>query len=308
MSWIKKFYVYKIIFVFYKIILSSFFLGLSKIRYFFGKELYRSSRVTTVRKSEGGIFNLYKGKRPDYKVLEGSFDSAVLSLYKNMIGNGWVVVDVGANIGLHTVCMSKLVGDNGKVYSVEPVDYNLIKLNANLHLNNCQNVSVIDCVIGNNVKDEVTIYKVKEKDGRLDNSSVANNINIKKLRDNGVIEEVQVKQITIDSLASFSGEKINLIKIDVVGYEIEALKGALETIKTHRPILIIEVNPKRLLDLSVDISEYTSIICNYYDCYEILNPNIYEDNFSLEPLLKFEEKKISSDVLCIPKIKIDIFD
>jgi len=200
--------------------------------------------------------------------------------------------------------MSKLVGDKGAVYSIEPIDYNLKKLNVNLLLNKCKNVSVLDCVVGKVNKDRIKIYKVKEEEDRLDNSSVADNINIKNLRLQGSIEEIEVKQITIDSLSSLINKKIDLIKIDVEGYEIEVLKGALKTIKSQRPILIIEVNPKRLLDLSVDVYEYTNIICDYYDCYEILNPNTYEDNFSLEPLSKFEDKEISSDVLCIPKVDI----
>lgn len=278
---------------------------MSYSRFKLGKELYKLERITRVVNNNNSIFNLYDGKRPDTKVLEGTFDRAVLDLYNNMVGEGWVVVDIGSNIGLHTVHLSKLVGNNGHVYSVEPIDYNLVKLNTNLWLNNCKNVSILDCVVGDSEKKNVFINKVKVGSERLDNSSVSNNQNIRNLKSEGLIEETFVRQISIDSLSAQISNKINLIKIDVEGYEINVLKGAIKTIRSQKPILILEINPKRLKDLSVELEEYSEMICEFYDCYEVLNPNTYENFYSLEPLVRFEDKIISSDVICIPKAKFN---
>ena len=60
-----------------------------------------------------------------------------------IIRPGDVVADVGASIGFFTVLMSKLVGPNGMVYSFEPDERNLPRLQENLDLNKCDNVTVV---------------------------------------------------------------------------------------------------------------------------------------------------------------------
>jgi FkbM family methyltransferase len=64
-------------------------------------------------------------------------------LFERLLGEGDTVYDVGANVGIHTLLFSRLVGPKGKVYAFEPFPQNLDRLRANLDLNKIENVEVI---------------------------------------------------------------------------------------------------------------------------------------------------------------------
>lgn len=292
----------------YLISLSNLRFVVTQLRNRLAKELYVSNRLTKTQVTKIGLLNLYKGKRPDYKVIDGHFDQAVLELYKEMIPEGSTVIDVGANVGFHSVLLSKIVGRHGSVLAIEPVDYNLKKLNTNIYLNGCVNVKLVKCLVGSKKRNSVKLFQVTEDQSRLDNSSVLENLNIKKLQAEGGVEEVEVTQTTLDYIYSKIQKPIKLIKVDVEGYELEVLKGAKKTISESRPVIIVEINPKRLRDLNIQLVHFSDELCQHYDLYEIINPNIYEQSISLEPIPNFETKERAGDVLCIPKACLTSLD
>ena len=78
----------------------------------------------------------------------GEYAEAELALASQIIRPGTNVVDVGANIGIHSVFYSKLVGDEGKILSFEPSDLNYYFLVTNLTLNNAFNAQHFKAAIG----------------------------------------------------------------------------------------------------------------------------------------------------------------
>ncbi len=79
---------------------------------------------------------------PDGAMLYGTLELATIRLLQRLVRAGNVVADVGANIGYHTLILSRLVGPSGKVFAFEPNPLSRARLEANLAANNCCNVQV----------------------------------------------------------------------------------------------------------------------------------------------------------------------
>lgn len=140
---------------------------------------------------------------------------------------GYTVLDVGANIGFHTLCFARSVGPSGKVYAFEPQRIIFQTLCANMALNSFTNVYCSHAAVGKksgSVVVPLLDYGQKNNFGGL-----------------GLEEKYQqgesVPLITIDSLNLSS---CHCIKIDVEGMEIGVLEGARQTLKKHHPILYVE--------------------------------------------------------------------
>jgi FkbM family methyltransferase len=140
--------------------------------------------------------------------------------YINNIKNNFNVIDAGAQIGMYTILFSKLAS-NGKVFAFEPTD-NIEMLKKNIIFHNCSNVTLLDDAVSNiNMKKTDKIYKIWSQQK---------------------IEEKEFSFVTIDKFIVDNKIDINLIKIDVDSYDYEALMGCEKTIKTQKPIIVVELN------------------------------------------------------------------
>ncbi len=148
------------------------------------------------------------------------------AMFRQLLGLGGVVIEAGANIGAHTVLLSRLVGESGVVFAYEPQRVVFQTLCGNLALSQCLNVVArqqgVGCEAG-----EMTQPSVDPRQ--------TNNFGGLSLLAEGVGEKVAIA--TIDSLGL---AHCRLIKADVEGMEVEVLAGAQETIRRCRPILYLE--------------------------------------------------------------------
>lgn len=192
-----------------------------------------------------------------------------LSFYKNLMSHlsqetcytnldyilkpGDVCLDVGANIGLYTYKMSKLVKKKGKVLSFEPVNiaYKQIKLiKKKYNLNNCK---IFNFALGHQKKDTEMLIPIKNNLPQLGFSHVntikyqSNNTHSYKYKKSffykmnfGYKQKTKIELIDF-IIPRYKLKKIDYIKIDVEGYEINVIKGAFKTIKKYRPIIQSEI-------------------------------------------------------------------
>ncbi len=151
---------------------------------------------------------------------------------------GMTVLDIGANAGFHTFRFARLVGSEGKVIAFEPMANAFARLNRNMVLNSYNNIILEKLAISNESKrNQVVDFRTS---WLLDQPSFPQ-------ADNVAREKDVVDFITLDEyLREKQYNKVDLIKIDVDGYELKVIQGAIETLKLHKPFLLLEIGPKSM--------------------------------------------------------------
>lgn len=137
-----------------------------------------------------------------------------------------VILDIGANIGNHSVYWA-VRSDAKKIYSFEPVEdfFKILKKNVEI----------------NQLNDKVKIFNIGLSNKKINGSILEYH------RDN--IGETRIKQdsngnLMLDRLdnITFQDNTIDFIKIDVEGHELEVLQGARETLLKYRPVVFVEIS------------------------------------------------------------------
>lgn len=165
-------------------------------------------------------------------------ETSKVSLFK-LAQKGNTIIDIGGNVGEISMNFARIVGDKGEVHSFEPHPINVKRFKENLSLNDLKNLTLNDKALGG----EEGIFQLLIVDennyGRNRISTKADDIK------NKVCENVQV--VLLDNyIEKCKIEKVDLIKIDVEGYEMNVLKGAKNTLKKYHPILFIEIDDNNL--------------------------------------------------------------
>lgn len=167
---------------------------------------------------------------PDIYAIDCANDIFIKRIYERFyhIKKGDVVVDAGANVGMFTVKAAESVGENGKVVAVEPVEENFRLLEKNVAYRNFDNVTLVKKALG--------AYKGKAKFivSKLSGThQVKDVIKEPELPKN----EVEIEMTTLgDICKELNLHRIDFLKLDIEGAELEALKGAEESLKITRNI------------------------------------------------------------------------
>ena len=164
----------------------------------------------------------------------GTSEPAVQSALKACLRPGMIVYDVGANVGFHTVIAARLVGPSGCVVSFEPLASNARQVEYNARLNGLTHVIVRCEALGATNGEARFLVSAERTLGKLASSDSTVS---------GKIGEIMVPVWRLDDLLAQGGmPRPDLIKIDVEGAECDVLAGAAKTLRTSRPILMIELH------------------------------------------------------------------
>jgi FkbM family methyltransferase len=159
----------------------------------------------------------------------GEYSEGEVVLFRKLLKFGDIVVSAGGNIGVHLIPLSKIVGySGGTIITFEPQKFIREKLlMPNLEMNGCENVIVFDNALGSDFGTS-TFPEI--------DYSAPNNFGGMELREGG--------KVTIDvmPLDSFEYQRLDMLMLDVEGFELPALKGAKETILRCRPYLYVEID------------------------------------------------------------------
>ncbi len=169
--------------------------------------------------------------------LEHTYEQEVLNFIEQVDLKGSVCVDVGANLGLHSVFLSGRVGEQGAVVAFEPESHNFDLLTQNLKQNQCANVVAHQKAVG----DQAGIAHLQ-----IDRVNFGDHRTVSEANGQAAIQSVEIVRLD-DALTSIAEGKIKLIKIDVQGHEVAVLAGMKETIRRNPEVLLlIEVFPAAL--------------------------------------------------------------
>ena len=146
---------------------------------------------------------------------------------KELIREGMCVVDIGANMGYHTLQLAKHVGASGKVYAFEPDPKNYRLLVKNVQANEYQNVTTVERAVCHQ-SEGVSLFVCEENrgDNRIFNS-------------NDGRKEVKVGSVILDQFFEGIEENIDFIKIDTQGAECLVFSGMEGLVKKNSQIKII---------------------------------------------------------------------
>jgi FkbM family methyltransferase len=156
---------------------------------------------------------------------------------------GDTVIDVGANVGRYTILSSKIVGSRGRVIAIEPDPNTFHLLKKNIEVNKCTNVTAINCAAYSEDLESLRLFCPSRDCG----TSIYNTV----MEERTSTEKfINVPAAKLDSIVrqefALCEHKINWIKIDVEGAELEVLKGAEMILSKSKDIsVLIEVHNLR---------------------------------------------------------------
>lgn len=158
----------------------------------------------------------------------GSFEPDTVSILEKRIRPGYVVLDIGANIGAHTFAMARLTGSTGRVIAFEPTPWAFGRLKDNAALNSFGNITIEN--LGLSDRCHQSRGPAFETRYRLDGVPEA-----------GTQDTVFT---TLDNYCHEHGiERVNFIKMDVDGFESRILRGGQELLARCRPAMVFELGP-----------------------------------------------------------------
>ena len=234
------------------------------------------TRVTTVT---GDIFDADLSSTLEWQLWAfGSFEKHFAELFSYLVTPGDRCIDVGANVGVHTVRLARLVGQDGEVIAFEPDPDLVQRTHRNIALNGLANVRIISAAASDQAG-EMHLYRPSPQDTNRARGSLMHHPYL-----TGAHTAVPV--VTIDGVCA--GEPVTLIKIDVEGHEGAVVRGAADTIARHAPAIVFEYAPE-MLDNIVAQTPFRWLAERGYEMFRIRCPRHVltgRGRLTLERLLK----------------------
>lgn len=173
-----------------------------------------------VKIDENTSFKIHNGTRIENEIfwegLTGQWEKESMKLWIELSKKSKTTFDIGANNGIYAL-VAKTMNPKSHVSAFEPHPYFFTALEKNVTLNNF----------------EIDLHKkaVSDFDGRLDIEDYT-----------GETKEINVESVTLDTfIKSNEIENLDLLKIDVETFEPQVMKGFLDSVKLHKPTLLIEI-------------------------------------------------------------------
>lgn len=198
----------------------------------------------------------------------------------NLIKDGMVVLDVGTNIGETLLNFAKY-NPNGLNYGFEPVPYLFERAKHNISLNQFENITLNNIALSDN---EDTLFFQKPSN----NNSGGIAMSKQKNDSNQAVKATKLDTFVVKQQI----QKIDFIKMDVEGFEMNVLKGAENSIRKFKPLLFIELdnnNLKKGNSSSKDLVSWLEDL-NYHitkaDTGETINSNYAFENTHFDIICK----------------------
>lgn len=213
--------------------------------------------------------------------LKDAGDEALFAVVKDTD----IVVDIGANIGIYSLRFAQLAS-KGRVISFEPHPATFARLREHVRMNGFEHLIPMQYGIGPR-NETLRLYEVVESnsgmnrilpEGRVDPSTASHSIVVKPLRE-------AIRQLGL--------LRIDLIKIDVEGFEMDVLQGSEEVIRSFQPVLFIELDDENLRVHGTSASALVALVRSWgYSVRIAQNNELVSDRTELQG--------IAVDILCSP--------
>lgn len=217
---------------------------------------------------------------------KGSWEPEMLREIGHHINEESVCLDIGANIGQHSLFMAK-IAQKGRVYAFDPITKLTTQIKESVEKNSLSNIEVLNFGLSNENK-IIDIY--------LNNLNMGNTTFKKRLGASSV-EKAETK--IFDSFWESRG-KIDFVKIDVEGYEYYCLLGMKESLRKYHPKIILEFTPLFYNKMGIKNEEIIELLFNLgYSLYDLEKNREELTRDNMQDFLK--RVTIQTNLLCIYK-------
>ena len=233
----------------------------------FFRRVFNKGPNTQVKRS-GVRWNLDLREGIDFSIwLLGSFEPETVRCYQQIVKAGDIVLDIGANIGSHTLLLAQAVGSEGRVYAFEPTDFAFRKLMSNRLLNpnlvsriHCFQYMLVDqAIAGNATPSLYSSWPLKE------------DVDLHELHQGRLMTTAGAEARTLDSvILRLKLDRVNCIKLDIDGFECGMMRGAREVLSRWRPVIIMELAPYALKEQGASLSDLIGLLKQYgYSLFDL---------------------------------------
>ena len=225
-----------------------------------------------LQNTKHGAFLTDKNDFIGYKLIKyGVWEPEIIKIYEFLIQPHYVIVDIGAHMGFHTINFAKR---GLQVYSFEPQKHLYNQVCGNIFLNDLnEKVICFNIGLGETSKQSsfgsINPHNTLNWEGNTGLELI--NYGGRSLEDNLNTNEIEIRTLDSFNLSP------NFIKIDVEGYELKTFQGAYQTLKNNKPVILFESFP----DFQPEVFKFLNNIG--YEIWSIFQ----EDNFvALHPQFK----------------------
>jgi FkbM family methyltransferase len=260
--------------------------------------------------AEFGRFLLDLSSYEDHTLFtHGDLEPHLAPLFASFIRGDSLVIDVGANCGIHTIFFSDLLRKSetgGGVIAFEPHPRLFSRLLTNIRLNGAENRIHAHNLACMDTQDDRILFGINASRFEQGNHSLLRNEKIEGfLKDS--IEQIPVTTRRLDQviLEGNYGLPVSFIKIDVEGAEHAVLKGTSEILRQYRPTVLLEFRCNRLRHLGIEAHDFQVLANLEYHLYAI------ERDGSVSPITDLghhihDEKSTSTELLAVPFKLVDL--
>jgi FkbM family methyltransferase len=226
--------------------------------------LGRADREIVVR--DGITYELDLSQGIDFAIyLANIYERQTKLALRRLVAPSSLVLDIGANIGAHTLHLAQLVGADGRVIAFEPTDFAFRKLCRNLELNPALEARVTPCHCFLTERNEDQVPSAIYSSWPLAREAGLHAKHLGREMQTGAAQARSLDSV----LSELADRKVALVKIDVDGFECDVLGGATRLLRDARPIFVMELSPYVLEEHGASLEQLLSFfVPNGYAFYD----------------------------------------
>lgn len=205
------------------------------LRWFFLKYFTKRKYIICPVNKREMMLDLRVGGISRALALYGTREEDMLEILRGEVKSGMHILDLGANLGYYTLEFSSIIGDSGRIIAIEPDPRNFAVLEKNVASTKMSNIT-IKCCAASDIPGN----------GKMAVTDKSNLNTLVVTEEHADCEFLSVVTETISNLAiSYLDNRLDFVRMDIEGYEYEAIKGLINYLDSgiNRPIILFEVHP-----------------------------------------------------------------
>lgn len=206
---------------------------------------------------------------------EAEYEPETFRFFRSSVKAGNTVLDIGGHIGLFAVVAGRLAGPTGKVYSFEPTPFTRSVLTRVIQLNGLENIVEVRPEAVSSESGETVFFDTG------DTISNANSL-VRTERSRG---EIPVRVTSVDDFSAERGLRVDVMKIDVEGVELDVLSGARATILEQRPLIRLGLHPPFIAKNGQSLRQIWDLLDEYAMTVHFDGAEVTRDWFCSQELL-----------------------